>query len=683
MGATSCVKMAGALALAATVGWPAGTASAQEVLPRLYVTTSRLGSGITGASTTIVTAEDIQRAPESTLHDILSREAGVQTQSLFGGVNGAGTLVDLRGFGATAPSNTLILINGRRLNDWDVLGFDLSTIDRNSIDRIEITRGNSGAVLYGDGAVGGVINIVTKTSVGQPPSARIQSTFGSFRHAEVDASANASSGSFAASAFGNALSSDGYRDNNALRQQSGVGDFRYTTQDGSAFLNIAGDNQQLGLPGERHIFPGVNQLATDRRGTNNPFDYADKRTVRLTTGVTRMLASGTELIVDGGVRQKDQQAGFFGFFRNAFVDTSVTTTSITPRVNINRDVFGLPSRIIAGIDVYRTDYDSDRSLFKGAAPNHHYDLGQTTVGAYWQQTVAVRADTDVSAGFRIQWNSVTARDAFNPAAPIGPLGANPQGLPLDKSETQNAWHVGAEHRLNANLALFGRAAHSFRVPNVDERIGQAPVLTVTNFDLRTQTSYDIEAGFRLRWGGLTWQASVYDMYLTDELHFSPITFANVNLDPTRRTGVENIATYRVNDSVRLKGSLTYTRAVFREGPFAGNDVPVVSRWTGSAGVTWNVVDKRLVFDGVVRYVGKRFFDGDEANAGRMIIPASTVVDVRVGGEVDNLFWSFAVQNLFNRLYFDYALDQSSPGFPFFAVYPLQGRTFMFKAGAKL
>ena len=39
--------------------------------------------------------------------------------------------------------------------------------------------------------------------------------------------------------------------------------------------------------------------------------------------------------------------------------------------------------------------------------------------------------------------------------------------------------------------------------------------------------------------------------------------------------------YRLNDHVRFKGGFAYTRAVFREGLFAGNDVPLVSRWTGN------------------------------------------------------------------------------------------------------
>jgi iron complex outermembrane recepter protein len=87
------------------------------VLPVIDVWASRTGTGIVGASTSVITADEIARSPGLTIQDVLSREVGVQTWSTTGGNNGATTTVDLRGFGATASSNTLFLLNGRRLND--------------------------------------------------------------------------------------------------------------------------------------------------------------------------------------------------------------------------------------------------------------------------------------------------------------------------------------------------------------------------------------------------------------------------------------------------------------------------------------------------------------------------------------------------------------------------------------
>ena len=158
----------------------AGAQDNTQVLPTVDVWATRTGTGIIGASSSVITADEIARLPGMTLQEVLSREAGIQTWSTSGGKNGAGTTVDLRGFGATASSNTLVLLNGRRLTDIDLSGVDLSTITRESIERIEITRGNSGGVLYGDGAVGGVINIITKTGVALPPTARVEGGFGSF-----------------------------------------------------------------------------------------------------------------------------------------------------------------------------------------------------------------------------------------------------------------------------------------------------------------------------------------------------------------------------------------------------------------------------------------------------------------------------------------------------------------------
>lgn len=697
-----------ALALTAML---AQAANAQDnpnrtlTLPPIDVSSSRLGTGVVGTSTTIITAEDIQRTPAQTLPDILSREPGIQVTNLFVGVNAARNVVDMRGFGAAAASNTLILIDGRRITDLDIVGVDIASIPRDSIERIEITRGNSGVILYGDGAVGGTINIVTKSPVGARTGGRVEAGFGSFKQREANASVSGSKGPWSASFYSSGANSDGYRVNNFYRQFNGTGDLRYTGPEGSVFLKLSADKQYIGLPGARQVDPstGLNQLVSNRTGATKPFDHSQKDGFNATAGVTRILMPGAELIVDGGIRYKRELAQYYKATAtvptsnpNSAVDTTMTTASFTPRVQFDRPFGSLPWKATGGIDYYRAKYGSDRPQTLGGPPIDRYDLTQSTLGAYWLQTVSVLPTTDISFGGRIQGMSLTARDKFDINAPgacfPGPppcFPVNVEGTPFSTTETHKAFHLGAEHRFNENIALFGRWASSFRVPNVDERVGMATNGNgiPTSFDLRTQRSHDWEAGTRLHLGQLDIQSSIYDMMLTDEIHFryGPNFEANnINLDPTRRYGTETMASYRVNDELRFKGGAAYTRSVFRQGLFAGNDVPLVSRWTGNAGVAWDVWKKWLVFDGVLRFTGSRRMDNDQTSL-QPKIPASTTVDVRLGGEYEKFFWSFAVQNLFNVSYFDYAIASPFPHGPGsvlgkYNAYPLPGRNYMFKAG---
>ncbi len=201
---------------------------------------------------------------------------------------------------------------------------------------------------------------------------------------------------------------------------------------------------------------------------------------------------------------------------------------------------------------------------------------------------------------------------------------------------------------------------------------------VKSFDLKIQTSNDVEGGFRIKAGMFEMQTSIYNMDLTNEIHFDPVNFVDTNLDPTRRYGTETAASLRVNDSLLFRGGFAYTRAVFREGPFAGNDIPLVSRVTASGGVSWNIWQKYLVADATVRYWGNRCMDNDQENKA-LPIPANATVDFKLSGEYDHFFWSLSVNNLFNALYYDYAVASTFTEGRF-SAYPLPGRTALLKAG---
>ena len=138
--------------------------------------------------------------------------------------------------------------------------------------------------------------------------------------------------------------------------------------------------------------------------------------------------------------------------------------------------------------------------------------------------------------------------------------------------------------------------------------------------------------------------------------------------------------YRVVEDVTLRSALTYTNAQFRGGAFKGKEVPLVSKWSGNIGASWNIWGKFVVLDGDLRYVGSRRFDNDQRNF-QPLIPAHALVDLKVGGEIGWAYWSFTVQNLLNKRYFDYGIASANT-YGTYDAFPQPTRTMIGRVGVR-
>ncbi|MGF1684151.1 TonB-dependent receptor domain-containing protein [Photobacterium minamisatsumaniensis] len=132
------------------------------------------------ASIAVITEEDILSEPSLALNDLVRNVAGVDSQ-MDGGRAGR-EMISIRGMDSKF---TMILVNGRKLSSSNAIfrgnDFDLSTIPKESIERIEVIRGPMSA-LYGSEALGGVINVITK----QPTNEWQSQVSGDYSYRDAD-----------------------------------------------------------------------------------------------------------------------------------------------------------------------------------------------------------------------------------------------------------------------------------------------------------------------------------------------------------------------------------------------------------------------------------------------------------------------------------------------------------------
>ncbi len=686
-----------AVVLLAAIALPA-SASAQSQLPPVIVTATRFPDDANRlpASVTVLSAADIQKSAARTLPEILAEQVGLTMKDLFGN-NAAFTSVDMRGFGVTGGQNTLILVDGRRVSDPDLSGVYWSAIPLSSIERIEILRG-TGAVLYGDGATAGVINIVMRSPLEQGRRAELMGRVANYRTLEGQIYGSVVSPTLGANTTLHMDNSDGYRENNRNEQQNAALNLRWGPGDTWIDLRLGIDRQNLRLPGARAVQASnsTDELASDRRGAQTPLDSSSRDSER--AGVTVETKIGkAELNIGVDWRGKEMQAYFdFGGGFSNYRDDALDVISLTPRLRLPVTLAGMQHRFTLGDDWHAWSYDSHRSDHAEniATPINIVRVDQDMQGWYLQDAIELSAKSLLTLGWRQDRVKYDATDVFDASAPGAGFGS--EAPAASQTQHQHAWEVGLRHSTSASTALFGRAQRSFRFVNADEIYEPNETFSNTFQILRPQTAQSYELGAEWRAEGRAVRVTLFQMDIDDEIHLDAFTTGtgNTNLPPSRRKGVEVETMLQATTKLGLLAGYAFTDAKFLDGvlpggPFvigtdiniAGKKVPLVPEHKLNLGMVWDVMDGTRLSASFTS-LSKQYMDNDEPNTLGIQIPAYSLLDVKVAREFGWGRLAASVNNLLDEQYYTYGVRSQFTA-DRYAVYPLPGRGFNLMAVVRI
>jgi iron complex outermembrane receptor protein len=620
--------------------------SSVQTLPETVVTAARIPQdpSLLPQGVVVITAAEIQAAGITLANEAVRWLGGVVGRVATTG--GRDQSLDLRGFGETASSNVVFLVDGVRQNEGDSSGVSLSWIPIDSIERIEIVRGN-GSVLHGEGATAGVINVITNKGLVEPGGSASLS-LGSFATSDARVSLRTVTGPWRYQIYANAFNTDNQRPNYAHQDRNALASATWVEGTSQVSFQVGGQSSQGGLPG------GI----TPADFASNPkksYKLQDKfQTEKRNLQVSGETSVGVWRVAVDVRHRTDQTDSIFISTSSLFPDYKPSSATDSTRAALRTwTEFShgpVQQRFLVGVDTEHWSQDRDHGTAK---VNQHSDalyvrheMGLKELGLkIYSGARQTSANRDISGGTTGQLNALNT-----------------------------SWDIGAAVRAGTNAELFSRLGTSFRLANADEFGCQpydggpaCPAVTL----LKPQTSKDLELGYRYNSGSSKWSLRYYLSDLIKEIGLDPATYSNVNFDPTRRSGVEIDASAKLTKAVDAGIQYAYRQAVFRSGSYAGKTVPMVPAQSLTARLSYLLSDTRTV-SLASQLVSSQYVTDDFSNSCSIKTPGYGTLNVRYSERVQAWTLSAILNNLTDQQYYNYRSRCNSSSK---SIYPEAGRTF--------
>ena len=635
-----------------------------------------------------ISAEELRALPLRSVADALRAVPGITFVDNDG--LGSDPQLMLRGFyGGGEAEYVVVLLDGRPLNGLQTGLYNWDLVPLPAVGSIEVVRGASSS-LYGDAAVGGVINLVTRGS-GEGPSLRGTASAGELGLIEGSLALDTEVGERSASLFGSYRTLDGYREHAGRTSGSA----------GASVEMIGGEAGRLSLATLHHWrtleHPGPlsgGELETSRTqfAPFYRFDRTGERFHRLALDGGFGLGAAAELTgyLVGEYHALDQIRTLplspdFADTKNRLLNTARLLGSTQVLLRSSRR--GAPGQLLLGVDgswgtadneyygISTGDADAYRA---GAGARGDLDArGQgdrLAIGAFARSEIRPSQAVRLTAGARVDW----LRDAWEPRSPS------------EGDRTENT-HLAFSPRAGVNMRylstarqeghLFASAGGSFKAPTPDQLFDQRSIpvpfepfrVTISNPELAPQRGTSVEAGLYHRAAVIpdalsgSLSLSVYQIDMRDELDVDLQTFRYVNIGRSRHRGVEAGLDLSVPDGPSAYANYTLQAVTFRRGDYTGNALKAIPRHSLGAGLRMGGDD------GLAGSLAAHSAWGihlDDANT--VELPGYTRLDARASYPVFGVRLDLEVFNLLDREYSTTGyLDPAGTGIAYY--FPTAGR----------
>jgi outer membrane receptor protein involved in Fe transport len=644
------------------------------------------------ASVVVVRAEEIEQSPAVAADDMLRQ---VPTFSLFRRTSSLAAHptaqgVSLRGVGPSGAGRTLVLIDNVPFNDPFGGWVYWTRIPLASVERVEMIEGANSSV-YGNYALGGVINIVTTPPEGRTFTLRT-SIAGRATH-KVDFFGANTWDRFGLAAEGTVFDTNGYF---VVPETVGGVPLRGTI-DSRATVDYENFNLKADFnPTDRITgFVRGGYFSEDRVNAKGPttvgvlIDNEANNTIwkSVNGGVRIRMSDESELQARGWGNFETFHSNFFGLTNPPSRDGSRLT--LLQRVPTNdtggmaqwSKALGSRNYITIGGDWRWVDGDSLETVMNSPGSTAEFidrvsGGTQFLTGIFVQDLISVTPRFQLTLSARLDhWKNYDAHNLNTFVANNQPTGANRPSCNVDstvpcledKKNTVGNPRVGALYHLSDTVSVWGSLSWGFRAPTLNELYRQftvGQVVTLANNQLGPERLTGGEGGVTVSPNrNLTWRSSWFVNKFTNPISnvtisVDPITGATTrqrqNLGKARIWGLQSDVEYRVRNYWRFGMAYLYDVAKVKESPadftgtsLVGKFLAEVPMHRGSVEVAYS--NPRIITAAASLQITGGQYD-DDLNT--LWLPYYSVVDFNVSRNLTRgLQAFFGVQNLLDREFY--------------------------------